>query len=477
MAHNHQRVIEARKKVDAKYKEMAALRAEDRKILQIASFEQNTTRKIENNAQREVLEGRKQEFEVDLFNRRIKLADLYNEEISGWRAEVLSNVESQDSRKDRIMERAYALRDARESERLKLVQEKYNVQWRDACDDARTLDSKAMTQFMNKERVQQIEDKISRKAELSKNENSFLTEWNKQLDEVAARDKLKQDNKKRITQETSDQVRQQMDDNFARREQHYVDLKNEEEAELARLRAEIDADENLQKKRHNDERERGRRVRELNQQDQAIKDSEKGIEKERDKILLDYALRKEAEKNAQEEALRRSNKEASKQYQKYLQELMVKESEDTAFVDEINKKEAEKVWKARDDALQARADARDKLMQMVDEGRQEQIRYQKEQMEREREEGTKFANSFLSEAGEAIEKERRAADMRRTKNVENNALLMDQINYRKYKEELEKQEVYLADKHMRYVERQHQSKLAEQGGALRLHRPLKKTDL
>lgn len=463
--------------MDAKYKEMAALRAEDRKILQIASFEQNTTRKIENNAQREVLEGRKQDFEVDLFNRRMKLADLYNEEISGWRAEVLSNVESQDSRKDRIMERAYALRDARESQRLKLVQEKYNVQWRDACDDARTLDSKAMTQFMNKERVQQIEDKISRKAELSKNENSFLTEWNKQLDEVAARDKLKQDNKKRITQETSDQVRQQMDDNFARREQHYVDLKNEEEEELARLRAEIDADENLQKKRHNDERERGRRVRELNQQDQAIKDSEKGIEKERDKILLDYALRKEAEKNAQEEALKRSNKEASKQYQKYLQELMVKESEDTAFVDEINKKEAEKVWKARDDALQARADARDKLMQMVDEGRQEQIRYQKEQMEREREEGTKFANSFLSEAGEAIEKERRAADMRRTKNVENNALLMDQINYRKYKEELEKQEVYLADKHMRYVERQHQSKLAEQGGALRLHRPLKKTDL
>ena len=37
-------------------------------------------------------------------------------------------------------------RDARESQRLKLVQEKYDIQWRDACDDARTLDSKAMTQ-------------------------------------------------------------------------------------------------------------------------------------------------------------------------------------------------------------------------------------------------------------------------------------------------------------------------------------------
>lgn len=477
MAHNHQRVIEARKKVDAKYKEMASLQAEDRKILQIASFENNSTLKIEANAKTELLESRKAEWEVELYNRRCMLAELYNEEITGWRNEVLSKVESQESRKERIMERACALRDARESQRLKLVQEKYDIQWRDACDDARTLDSKAMTQHMNKSRLQQIEDKIVRKTELSKNENSFLAEWNRQLDEVAARDKAKQDNKARISKETSDHVQQQIEENMYRRERHLQNLKEEEFAELARLRAEIDDDEALQKQRHDNEMERGKMVRHLNEQDQAVKDSETSVDKERDIILLNYALRKEAEKHAAEEALKFANKESAKQYQKYLQELMIKEGEDTAFVDEINRKEAEKVWKARDDALQARADARDNLLHMVDDGRKEQIRYKEEALQREREEGKKFADNFLNEAREAVEKERLAAEARRIKNVENNGKLSEQINYRKYKEELEKQEIYLADKHMRYIERQHIQKLAEQGGAIRLHRPMKKTDL
>jgi hypothetical protein len=56
------------------------------------------------------------------------------------------------------MERAYALRDAREKERLRIVRDKLDEQWRDACDDARTLDSKAMTKFMNEQRLQQIQD-------------------------------------------------------------------------------------------------------------------------------------------------------------------------------------------------------------------------------------------------------------------------------------------------------------------------------
>jgi uncharacterized protein YaiI (UPF0178 family) len=48
----------------------------------------------------------------------------------------------------RMIERAYALRDARENERRKIVKEKTQQQWRNACDDVRILDSKALTQYM-----------------------------------------------------------------------------------------------------------------------------------------------------------------------------------------------------------------------------------------------------------------------------------------------------------------------------------------
>lgn len=49
---------------------------------------------------------------------------------------------------NRIIERAYALRDAREEQRRKIVEEKYNQQWRDACDDVRAMDSKALALHM-----------------------------------------------------------------------------------------------------------------------------------------------------------------------------------------------------------------------------------------------------------------------------------------------------------------------------------------
>jgi hypothetical protein len=47
-----------------------------------------------------------------------------------------------------MIERAYALRDARENERRKIVEEKTQQQWRNACDDVRILDSKALTHYM-----------------------------------------------------------------------------------------------------------------------------------------------------------------------------------------------------------------------------------------------------------------------------------------------------------------------------------------
>lgn len=153
---------------------------------------------------------------------------------------------------------------------------------------------------------------------------------------------------------------------------------------------------------------------------------------------------------------------------------MIKEAEDTAFMDEVIKREEERVWKARDDALQARQDARDYLMRQVDEGRQVQIRERKALSEVDKIEGAKFAAKFIEDAKDAVQKEKLAAEKRKQTNIANNEKLMQQIEYRKQKEELERQEIYLADKQMKYIERQHQQKLAEQGGAVRTFRPLQK---
>lgn len=135
----------------------------------------------------------------------------------------------------RIMQRAYALRDAREKERQEFVRQRYDDQWRDSCDDARTLDSKAMLLYMNQERLRQIQEKVSRKQDLSKQENSFLAEWNRQLDELERRDREKNENRQRVNNETSAAIRKQIEDNMRAKESYYTNLYNEEQVELERV--------------------------------------------------------------------------------------------------------------------------------------------------------------------------------------------------------------------------------------------------
>jgi len=282
--------------------------------------------------------------------------------------------------------------------------------------------------------------------------------------------------KKQVDLQTADEVKAQMEYNRKMKQEHFNRTRKEEDEELTRLRMEIEREEQIENNRRHDAYQRGREVLQFNAENRKYRYEEVQVEKERDAILLDYALRKEKEAEAAEEAKRNANKQASLQFKKYLEDQMIKEAEDTAFMDEVIKREEERVWKARDDALKARQDARDYLMKQVDEGRQVQIRAKKELVEQERAEGTKFASKFIEDAKEAVLKEKLEAEKRKQVNIGNNERLMQQIEYRKQKEELERQEIYLADKQMKYVERQHQQKLAEQGGAIRTFRPLQKNN-
>lgn len=157
-----------------------------------------------------MFETKKRDYEENLSGRRKKLANLYNDEMDAWRFEVLGKVETQEDRKARIMDRAYALRDARERDRQEYVKKRYDDQWRDSCDDARTLDSKAMVKYIHQERVRQIKDKVEKKQQLSSQENSFLEEWNRQLDAIARRDAEKDEHRRRVDKETSDAIKAQV---------------------------------------------------------------------------------------------------------------------------------------------------------------------------------------------------------------------------------------------------------------------------
>lgn len=110
----------------------------------------------------------------------------------------------------RIMERAYALRDARENERRKFVEQCYDDQWRDACDDARLLDSQALTQLMGKERMAQIQEKQQRRQKLTEEENQFVDNWKQQLAAMEQRDLAKQEARRNADHRTQQEIKDQV---------------------------------------------------------------------------------------------------------------------------------------------------------------------------------------------------------------------------------------------------------------------------
>ena len=134
------------------------------------------------------------------------------------------------------------------------------------------------------------------------------------------------------------------------------------------------------------------------------------------------------------------------------------------------------MWKAREDALKAREDARAYLMKLVNEGRQQQIAIKKQAVLQEKENDRRYANKFIDDIKDGISKDKQAADLRRKMAEEHNVQLMEQIAERRRQEEIAKQAIYLEDKKTKHIELIHQERLKQQAGHLSLQFPLRKPD-
>jgi hypothetical protein len=239
------------------------------------------------------------------------------------------------------------------------------------------------------------------------------------------------------------------------------------------IRAALEQEEETQRRRHEAERQRQKEVLQYNAKYKAVVEEKERVQKTQDEFLLRYAMEREAESIATENAKKNANRAAAAQYRKYLEEQMIKEAEDNSTLDDIRRVEEEKVWNARDAALDARQRARDELRMLVDQGRMDQIEYRRRQQELEDEMDRIYAAQFIVDAKDGIRREHEEVQRRRELNLSNRSKLEEQIAYRRAVEERERQEAYLSDKHMRHMERVHQQKLQEQGGVVRTYRPLR----
>jgi hypothetical protein len=108
------------------------------------------------------------------------------------------------------MERAYALRDERERRRQDQVREALDHQWRDACDDARTLDSEALLRRVSSERKDQIDEKIRNKIRLTEDEKKFNEDWKRHVEALELAERQKEEHRRKIDEETAYKIKDQV---------------------------------------------------------------------------------------------------------------------------------------------------------------------------------------------------------------------------------------------------------------------------
>lgn len=415
------------------------------------------------------------EVDADLAFRRKQLAGLYNAEMNAWREEINANEESIEERKMRLIERASVLRDERESRRKEFVDKCYSDQWRLACDDARTLDSKAILDYVCENRLQQLDEKKEKQALLdaedaghNANNAVRMKELEKlELDKVAMRHTMDGEVKKILDQQVADlTVRKSR-----LKEAQHADARMELDELANALAEEADKEAKIKENAYI----RGHEVREYNEARLGTRAAEKKVQLERDQVLLRYAIAKEQQDEAREQAKRDGEKQAMKTYQNYLKEQMIKEKEDNKDVDVLRLKLENRIWEAKALEQRKQDDARSYLMSQVDIGRQQQITDKAKREVEELASGQIEVNAIreLQEKYNKMEDDK--ADEMRLSRLENARGLGVQKVDKSKRVQREEQAKHLEHRIMEKTEEEHKGMLASQAGVVKLYRPLKHT--
>mmetsp|Transcript_16652 Transcript_16652/g.31133 ORF Transcript_16652/g.31133 Transcript_16652/m.31133 type:complete len:479 (-) Transcript_16652:31-1467(-) len=450
---------------------------EDFKLSALADWEVKTTKTI----QRKQIELRAKQLAKeeadDLGSRRSALKSLYSSEMSSWKIALASQAETLSERKERIRARAHLLKSQRESERQRFVKSMYDKQWRDACDDARTLDSNAVVEKLVRDRKTAINYREGDgKAKAAEEAREQAKVWKKQMDELDAKERA--DQKKRHDKNVAN--REGLDEQCRILNGKKKELKDrnleDEKRDLLNWKAEEEAERKKQQDLLEAAYARGTATKNFNLANMGKDKIKKTRERQQDLLLLQYAMEKEQSEIRAELGKKEAEKQESQKYRKFLEEQMIKEAEDTKDIDEHRKKESEKIWIKRDMDKKAQDDARAHLMNEVDLGRREQIRLHIEKEEDDRKYYLEQValDKMEWDRQEAVEQDKLA----RIKSgvVHNNTVLKAQIALREKNRMIEEQQKFLLNKQMDYMEKKHQARLKEQAGFVRDYHPRKHTN-
>ena len=316
--------------------------------------------------------------------KRKKLSNLLNSEELQYRNEIINGQETSDDVKRRMEKELMELRKDRMSQEDNDIQKLNERRFFESADELRKNDSQAFAFECYLEQENQMLEKMKRR-EKEKKEEMFYVKLNEF------------DNMKKIENEKKDEAKQKekmkniYDYQQWQRDQRNQELKHNleiNEREKERLKEQWRRD-----KEAEDQNERNRRemniqvykdIEFFNKKEDEDRKQKLNFEKMKDKELIDSIVAKEKALDLIDKQEKERKVKEFYENKKYLEYVINQKKEAELWMDKIAQEEADKDYKKQMEDWKKQEDKRIQLLKDVYKGREDAIKYKKQQLENEK---------------------------------------------------------------------------------------------
>lgn len=432
------KAIERRRQEEDRLRHFQSAVEYDRGNSQIAKWETQTAQMMKAKNIERVARNIQEGEQENLRQRRQRLALLLAADDEQFRNELAGLHETSKQKAQRMVLYARQLKQEREKARQKFAQEMYNRQWREGCDDLRTIDSERFQQQCNDEVMQQRKDKLQARAVEVKANEHWDTLWEEERRKKIEREEEETRYRQAFNYETKVALQEQMADSQEKRRLEAEEQERlrsafarqiEEDAEIARQKQAELAE---QKRRHM------QKISEFNDKTLAAKAETVRRQQEQDAKDLRIQLAAMQAETVQKAANKAKMREDSLAYQAYLRQRKQEEGAMELELERLVKDEMDRANSKRDMQWMRERLAREQLLSDVYEGREAQVKlkeqerfHEEQQLAREREaieqEIVKARQLQLQEDDEERLKEyQRAADLEKQMQANQNKKKIDE---------------------------------------------------
>ena len=423
--------------------------------------------------QAQQLSNQKKNFDIQQENflnmRRKKLSNLLGSEEAQYHYEIINGQETPTDVRRRMEQELLELRKQRLSEENYDVKKLSEKRFLESADELRKNNSQAFAVECYLEQENQMLDKMKRR-EKEKKEEMFYVKLN-EFDNMKKIENEKKDEEKQKNKLKSIYDYQQWQRDQKNKELEHINEINEREK--ARLKEQWRRDQEAEEKNEKERKAMNvqvyRDIEEFNRKEEEERKKKLNFEKMKDKELVDSIVAKEKALDLIDKQEKEKKIKEFHENKKYLEFVMNRKKEAELWMDKIAQEEADKEYRKEMEEWKKEEDKRIQLLKDVYKGREEALKYKKEQMEyeknmkiQEREDLDEKINEYYDNL-EKINKE----DAEKRKNHQN------QLRYQiKEKEQLRKremQDVLYEERAAQLWEQDYQNKINEQK-ALHLQR-------